>query len=205
MSKLFCCSPELCLLERQMQQPPGYRPRKIGIYIVQELDWKERGSYSKILDSIISQIQMERLKNRIQNNFTDNDREKLFRDERHCNKIMGLKNHIKGKYMGMINGYAAAVYLLTADEKLWEKVGQYVLESEICFDRVRLGHVTLEQYILFHAAKDVYQGTKHIRLSELVDAELISDEMFRLIVNAFVVEKFGIHIIWEAWNEHTNF
>ena len=27
MSKLFCLSPGLRILERQMQQPPGYRPR----------------------------------------------------------------------------------------------------------------------------------------------------------------------------------
>ena len=27
MSKLFCVSPGLRVLERQMQQPPGYRPR----------------------------------------------------------------------------------------------------------------------------------------------------------------------------------
>lgn len=31
MSGLFCSSPQLCILERQMQQPPGYRPRGGGI------------------------------------------------------------------------------------------------------------------------------------------------------------------------------
>ena len=31
MSKLFCVSPGLRVLERQMQQPPGYRPRGYGI------------------------------------------------------------------------------------------------------------------------------------------------------------------------------
>ena len=31
MSKLFCLSPGLRVLERQMQQPPGYRPRGYGI------------------------------------------------------------------------------------------------------------------------------------------------------------------------------
>ena len=61
---------------------------------------------------------------------------------------------------------------------------------------------TLEQYILFHAARDVYLGTKHIRLSELTDRELIPDEIFRLIVNAFVMERYGVDIVErEVWNE----
>ena len=67
--------------------------------------------------------------------------------------------------------------------------------------RIRLGGVTLEQYILFHAAKDVYNGTKHIRLSELTDRDLIPDEILRLIVNAFVIEKCGVEIVkQEVWN-----
>ena len=99
------------------------------------------------------------------------------------------------------SGYAAAVFLLSADEILWEKVRKNVLDTGIYFDRVRLGGVTLEQYILFHAAKDVYSGTKHIRLSELTDRELIPDEILRLIVNAFVIEKCGVEIVkQEVWN-----
>ncbi len=31
MSKLFCLSPGLRVLERQMRQPPGYRPRGYGM------------------------------------------------------------------------------------------------------------------------------------------------------------------------------
>ncbi len=31
MTKLFCLSPGLRVLERQMQEPPGYRPRGYGI------------------------------------------------------------------------------------------------------------------------------------------------------------------------------
>ena len=59
-----------------------------------------------------------------------------------------------------------------------------------------------KQYILFHAARDVYLGTKHIRLSELTDRELIPDEILRLIVNAFVMERYGVDIVErEVWNE----
>ena len=89
-------------------------------------------------------------------------------------------------------GYAAAVFLLSADEELWDRVSKNVLDTGIYFDRIRLGGVMLEQYILFHAAKDVYNGTKHIRLSELTDRDLIPDEILRLIVNAFVIVEWKL-------------
>ena len=77
-----------------------------------------------------------------------------------------------------------------------------VLDTGIYFDRIRLGSVTLEHYILFHAARAVYLGTKHIRLAELTDRELIPDEILRLIVNAFVMERYGVDIVErEVWNE----
>ena len=91
--------------------------------------------------------------------------------------------------------YAASVFLLSADSGLWERAKWHVADTGIYFDRIRLGGVTLEQYILFHAAKDVHNGTKHIRLSELADRELVADWLLRLIVNASVIEKCGVEIV----------
>ena len=59
--------------------------------------------------------------------------------------------------------YAAAVFLLSADEELWNRVNKNVLDTGIYFDRIRLGGVTLEQYILFHAAKDYGEVCSAIR------------------------------------------
>ena len=49
MSGFFCNSPRLQLLERQMRQPPGYRPRGHGWMFDME-EWKSRGNYSEIVD-----------------------------------------------------------------------------------------------------------------------------------------------------------
>ena len=57
MSGLFCTTPRLCVLERQMQQPPGYRPRGQGICVVDAEEWKSRGNYSEIVDCVISRMQ----------------------------------------------------------------------------------------------------------------------------------------------------
>lgn len=201
MSKLFCVSPGLRALERQMQEPPGYRPRGCGIYIMGEVDWKSRGCYSRIVDCVISRMQLEHLKKRIGEVFGEVGSEIIFRSMKHRNVFYSLLMGKRAESLKHTPNYAAAVFLLSADGELWNTAARHVMDTGIYFDRVKLGGVTLEQYILFHAAKDVYNGTKHIRLSELTDRELIPDEILRLIVNAFVIEKCGVEIVkQEVWN-----
>ena len=77
MSGFFCNSPRLQLLERQMCQPPGYRPRGHGWMFDME-EWKSRGNYSEIVDCVISRMQMEHLKKRIQEVFGNAEKELIF-------------------------------------------------------------------------------------------------------------------------------
>ena len=203
MAKLFCVSPALQVLERQMQQPPGYRPRGYGIHIAENMDWKGLGNYSEIVDCVISRMQLEYLKKRVEEIYGKENRETIFHSPKHRKEFYSLLLEKETKALYYASGYAAAIFLLSANEGLWSRVRKSVLDTGIYFDRIRLGSVTLEQYILFHAAKDVYSQTKHIRLSELTDRELISDEILRLIVNAFVIEKCGVDIVrQEGWNEN---
>lgn len=202
MAGLFCTSPQLCTLERQMQQPPGYRPKGQGIYIVEKVDWKSRGNYKEIIDCVISCMQMENLKRRIKDVYADVETEMIFRSIKHRNDFNSLMYGKRGAGLRHTSGYAAAAFLLSADEELWDRVHKNVLDRGIYFDRIKIGRVSLEQYILFHAAKDVYTGTKHLRISELADRELIPDGIFRLIINAFVIEKCGVEIVeQEVWYE----
>ena len=148
-----------------------------------------------------SRMQLEHLKKRVEEIFAEADKELIFRSMKHRNSFYSLLMGKRAKALQHTPNYAAAVFLLSADEELWDRVCKNVLDTGIYFDRIRLGGVTLEQYILFHAAKDVYNGTKHIRLSELTDRDLIPDEILRLIVNAFVIEKCGVEIVkQEVWN-----
>jgi hypothetical protein len=90
MSKLFCLSPGLRVLERQMQQPPGYKPRGYDICIIEEMDWKSRGNYSEIVDCVISRIQLEHLKKRVAEIFGEVDKELIFRSMKHRNDFYSL-------------------------------------------------------------------------------------------------------------------
>ena len=101
--------------------------------------------------------------------YSDIDLNALFQELEESARLRQKNDAVVIRYLPEMPepNYTAAVFLLSADEKLWDRVCKNMLDTGIYFDRIRLGGVTLEQYILFHAAKDVYNGTKHIRLSEL--------------------------------------
>lgn len=89
----------------------------------------------------------------------------------------------------------AAVFLLTADPFLWGKARMAVTPQGICFSKIHIQGVDLDGYVLFHTAKDLYTGTKHISLSELTDPELVSDSAFRLLVTAFLIRRYGAEVL----------
>ena len=82
MAGLFCNSPELQRLEKQMRQPPGYRARGHGS-IEDMSEWKEMGAYSEIVDYVIDRMQLEYLKKRISEIFDQTEDEHFFYDSDH--------------------------------------------------------------------------------------------------------------------------
>ena len=103
MSKLFCVSPGLRVLERQMQQPPGYRPRGYGICVM-DVDWRSRGNYSEIVDCVISRMQMEHLKKRVDEIFCEVDKELIFRNPKHRNDFLFPADGKEGKDIAVCTG-----------------------------------------------------------------------------------------------------
>lgn len=91
--------------------------------------------------------------------------------------------------------HTAAVFLLTADPFLWSRARIAVTPEDIDFPAIRIHGVDLDGYVLFHTAKDLYVGTKHISLSELTDPELVSDSAFRLLVTAFLIRRYGAEVL----------
>ena len=49
---------------------------------------------------------------------------------------------------------------------------------------IRLGNVSTDSYALWKAVKELQTGEKQISLYELADNEIVSDNAFRLIVQA---------------------
>ena len=89
----------------------------------------------------------------------------------------------------------AALYLLTAEHRLWTRIRRFVERDEIQFDSFKPKDSTESGYTLLCAAKDLYLGTKHLTVSDLADPELISPNTFTLICNAMAIKRLGLGAI----------
>lgn len=89
----------------------------------------------------------------------------------------------------------AAIYLLTADNVLWNYVEDAVGKYSIDFKKIKLGSINSDAYALFMTAKDICLGTRHIGFSELSDKGVIGKPVFKIILNAFTIARYGIDAI----------
>ncbi len=205
MSKLFCSSPQLCVLERQMQQPPGYGSKgRRYLDHANEAEWRNRGTTLEIVDCVVKgqMMQMEHLKRRIEEIFCEAGQKLIFSSPAHKEKYLLLMRGKRADIFCSHPNYAAAVFLLSAEDGLWERAKQHVTDTGIYFDRIRLGVESHWNSIFcFMRQRMSTMAQKHIRLSELADRELVADMLLRLIVNAFVIQKCGVGMTkQEEWN-----
>lgn len=203
MQNFFTENSSYYFFEQQMRQPPGYRQRGHGIHIFNQPEWQEQRSCEEIISAVISRMQMECLESRLNQSFPPGRNKILFKDKKHRKTFDSLMLTYQKPSLQHTTNYAGAVFLLAAEEDLLTKASPGILESSIYFDRIKIGRVTLDQYILFHTAKDIYNRTRHVSISELADRELIPDHIFRLIISAFVISQCGTKIIEkETQNAH---
>ena len=86
----------------------------------------------------------------------------------------------------------AAVYLLTADNRLWQNVKKHVHYKEIRFEYICLSGSTENGYTLFCCARDIYMGSKHLSVNDLADARLIPPVIFNVICTALAIARYGL-------------
>ena len=89
------------------------------------------------------------------------------------------------------NEYLAALYLLTADKEVWDASRSGIDRKVIDFTKIRHKDFTTYRYAVFIIAKDIYICETHITLKELCDSYLIPDRLFKLIITAIYIGRFG--------------
>ena len=100
-----------------------------------------------------------------------------------------------GQYDRKNFALVAALYLLTADFRLWNQARRYVENHGISFGKLRPKNCSEYSYPLYCAAKDLYLGTRHITINDLADNKLINAKTFALICNAMAIRKYGLGAI----------
>ena len=74
----------------------------------------------------------------------------------------------------------AVIYLLTADLILWNLAKEAVKKNAVDFDAIKLNAIHPKGYTLYCAAKDIYLGTRHLTVSDLIDMNLAPYRMVSL-------------------------
>ena len=119
---------------------------------------------------------------------------KSFRNNAHRTVFLEVSRNMNRSNYALI----AALYLLTADSRLWNQVKDCVQHNQILFDQMKPKHHSTNSYALFSVAKDLYLGTNHMSLCDLVDTELIPPKVFAIICNALAIRRCGLDAIQEA-------
>ena len=119
---------------------------------------------------------------------------KSFRNNAHRTVFLEASRNMNSSNYALL----AALYLLTADSRLWNQVKDCVQHNQILFDQMKPKNHSTNSYALFCVAKDLCLGTNHMTLCDLADAELIPPRVFAIICNAVAIRRCGLDAIQEA-------
>jgi len=162
----FISNPDLRKFESFMQDVPNFPPKGVKV------------DFDKLEDEIL----LFEIENVIVNHKQQKGKEKImrFRNDQHRSTFL---NEAK-KYSLKNHKFIAALYLLTADSKLWNTARAFVRKDDIVFENIHLRNGSENTYALYCAAKDLYNGSRHLSIDDIADTGLIKSKAFALIYNA---------------------
>jgi len=149
--------------------------------------------YSNLIKNCFGSIKNYALRERLKllsNRFTG----QLFLNHNHKERFYHLIEKQDIDIEERLQSYLAAIFLLTADEILWD-----ISESAVClhgfdFSQIHLRQISTEGYALYQTAKTIWSGKEYIRISEIADRDLIDDTAFKIIINASLIAKYGADV-----------
>ena len=192
------CTKDLRLreLEQIMQMIPNFAPQGYGVIILRGQDHQhlqtETMTQEEILRAALSNIRFSPFVHRLNQHLQrKEDFTMEYRNSKHKTVFTKIVKETNRQNYALM----AALYLLSANHKLWITAKGKISFDCIYFDHIHLPAGTEQAYTLFCTAKDLYLGTKHVTIRDLADTTLISAEMFALICNAMAIRRFGLGAI----------
>lgn len=206
MTRYFLQDTPLAELEKEMMRPPGFRRRGGGSFgggiktcgalpcgCSAESYTTACRPYYELVRLLMAEADIIPLACRTQNVL------KMqiglpYRDALHEERMRFLWSRWHSCEYPLPSALAAAVYLLTADTLLWRKsenaIGRYCID----FPAIDIRGISIEGYALYVTAKGLYLGRNHVALTDLCDPEIISDELYGLIMAAYTIRRYGVPI-----------
>lgn len=188
-------------IESLMQGVPGFSVKGHGgIILKKEMEDCIRGqpppdNYEEMMSEIMAAVHYKPLGERLSRYLKESEGKAVgYRNEKHREVFEEITAKMDKKNYALLS----ALYLLTADHRLWKIMKHHIQKNGVDFQNVSLKGIHENGYTLYCVAKDLYFGTKHLSVSDLADTELIRPQMFMLVCNAMAVRRFGLKAIWLA-------
>lgn len=119
----------------------------------------------------------------------------LWKDGTHKERMEYAKTRLHYYRRRDTPAFYAALFLLTSSAELWKR-------SANCFYRkgfepayAVLGGISPHDYALILAAKGLYRGVGGPATMELADPDIVDAEVFRMIVNATLIARYGLPVL----------
>ena len=182
-------------MERLMMTVPIFAARGVGFRFTeaQLFITITAATPTEILAETMRQIRCPPFQKRFNEYIESEETPMTYLNEKHRARFtLAAKNIPKANY-----ALLSALYLLTADQRLWSCCKHHINNCCVFFENIKLHNCTERAYTLYCAAKDLTLGTKHLTVSDLSDADLVPPMLFRTICNAMAIRRFGLATIKE--------
>ncbi len=186
-------------MERLMMTVPNFAPRGVGFRFTeaQVFITATAATPTEILTATMRQIRCPPFRKRFNEYIESEEKFMTYINEKHRTRFeLAAKNIAKTNY-----ALLSALYLLTADQRLWSCCKHHINNGCVFFENINLNNCTERAYTLYCAAKDLTLGTKHLTVSDLSDADLVPSMLFRTICNAMAIRRFGLAAIKEICHD----
>lgn len=91
--------------------------------------------------------------------------------------------------------YFAAMYLLTVNRELCKRTSACYAPQGLQFEYANLSGISPHNYTLLNAARDIYQDSTKVSISDLAHADVVDTLAFSLIVNALLIARYGCAVL----------
>lgn len=221
MTKYFMHDTHLAGLEAEMMLAPFFTRRTSGVMILSRFHYDKKStnckdcvsyhkgctetvcpwlaerleagtvSYRELLKICFENLRNKRMKARLRRL---SSRCGWFYDSDHKRRFQMAQAVLGVNLSSMPPTYAAALFLLTADEQLWRCAEKGATCHSFQFGQMKLRNSSAEAYALYQSAKSLYTGVERITVSELADPEIIDDALFAAIVGGILIARFGTDV-----------
>lgn len=115
----------------------------------------------------------------------------LWTDEAHRRRMEIMRAWLGHRSKRDTPQFFAAMYLITSNETLFDRAANCLCRTGVDFQYARLPGIRTEDYTLLLAARSICQKDGGLTLEDMADPEIIVGDVFRLIVNALLIARFG--------------